>query len=275
MTKSRTGTALSHLALILVCIVAVFPFYWMLTTAMKPREDIFLYPPQMFPGTFDFGSFPKVFELMPMAKAYVNSTMVAVLTTVGTLFTCSLAAYAFAKIPFRGSGTIFGIFLSTMMIPFTIILIPLYLVFSKLHWIDTMTPLIVPSVMMNAYGVFLIKQFMSGIPTAYIESAKLDGANHFKIFLKIMVPLCKPALITLGLFTFIGKWNEFVGPLIFLNSEEHFTIPLIIASFQGVYTIEWGLLMSAATVAVVPIMIMYLLTQKYYIEGIALSGVKG
>lgn len=275
MTKSRTGTALSHLALILVCIVAVFPFYWMLTTAMKPREDIFLYPPQMFPGTFDFGSFPKVFELMPMAKAYVNSTMVAVLTTIGTLFTCSLAAYAFAKIPFRGSGTIFGIFLSTMMIPFTIILIPLYLVFSKLHWIDTMTPLIVPSVMMNAYGVFLIKQFMSGIPTAYIESAKLDGANHFKIFLKIMVPLCKPALITLGLFTFIGKWNEFVGPLIFLNSEEHFTIPLIIASFQGVYTIEWGLLMSAATVAVVPIMIMYLLTQKYYIEGIALSGVKG
>lgn len=275
MTRSLASRTVSHAAIILFCVIAVFPFYWMLTTAMKPREDIFLFPPLLFPQHFDFGSFPLVFELMPMAKAYWNSVQVAVLTTVGTVFTSALAAYAFAKIPFKGSGFVFGAFLSTLMIPFTIIMIPLYLVFSKMHWIDTLNPLIVPTVLINAYGVFLLKQFMMGVPSAYVESAKIDGAHHFSIFWRIMMPLCKPALITLGLFTFIGKWNEFVGPLIFLNSEDHFTIPLIIASFQGVYTIEWGLLMSAATVAVIPIMVLYLLTQKYYIEGITLSGVKG
>lgn len=266
---------LPYLAVIAFCVFAVFPFYWMVTTAMKPREDVFAYPPLLFPRSFDFGSFPKVFELMPMAHAYWNSVVVAVLTTAGTLFTSSIAAYAFAKIPFKGSGVLFGVFLSTMMIPFTIILIPLYLVFSKIGWIDTLNALIVPAVLINAYGVFLIKQFMSGIPTAYVESAKIDGASHFGIFIRIMAPLCKPALVTLGLFTFIGKWNEFPGPLIFLNSENKFTIPLIISSFQGVYTVEWGLLMSAATVAVIPIILLYLMTQRYYIEGITLSGVKG
>lgn len=275
MTNSIVRKSLTHLILLLVAITMLFPFYWMITTALKTNDAIFQVPPELVPGKITFDYFPRVFELMPMTKAYVNSAKITILVTAGTLLTSSVAAYAFAKIRFKGSGLLFGIFLATLMIPGQVTLIPLYILFSKFNWIDTHLPLIVPAVMINAYGVFLIKQFMASIPNAYLESAKIDGCNHFRVYAQIMLPLCKPAIITLGLFTFIGNWNNFFGPLIFLNSEEKFTVPLIISSFRGVYTVEWGLLMAASTVAIVPIIILYILTQRYYIQGITLSGIKG
>ncbi|ACT01231.1 MULTISPECIES: carbohydrate ABC transporter permease [Paenibacillus] len=275
MNSSKRGNLLIHVILIIVALTTVFPFYWMITTAVKPSDAIFQVPPQMFPKHFTWDYFPKVFELMPMALAYLNSMKIAVLVTVGTLLTSSIAAYAFAKIQFKGSSMLFGVFLATLMIPGQVTLIPLYILFSKIDWIDTHLPLMVPAIMINAYGVFMIKQFMGSIPNGYIESAKIDGASHPRIYWQIMMPLCKPAIITLGLFTFIGNWNNFFGPLIFLNSEKKFTVPLIISSFKGVYTVDWGLLMAASTVAIVPIIILYLLTQKYYVQGIAMSGMKG
>ncbi|WP_138493090.1 carbohydrate ABC transporter permease [Paenibacillus pinistramenti] len=275
MTRTKRGNFFIHLLLIAVALTTIFPFYWMITTSIKPSDAIFQVPPQLVPKSFTLEYFPKVFELMPMARAYLNSTKIAVLVTVGTLLTSSIAAYAFAKIKFKGSGALFAVFLATLMIPGQVTLIPLYILFSKFNWIDTHLPLIVPAIMINAYGVFMIKQFMGGIPNAYLESAKIDGASHPRIYWQIVMPLCKPAVITLGLFTFIGNWNNFFGPLIFLNSENKFTVPLIISSFKGVYTVDWGLLMAASTVAIVPIIILYLLTQKYYVQGIAMSGIKG
>lgn len=275
MNSTKRGNLVIHLILIIVALTTVFPFYWMITTSVKPSDAIFQVPPQLVPKNFTWEYFPQVFELMPMALAYLNSAKIAVLVTAGTLLTSSIAAYAFAKIKFKGSGPLFGIFLATLMIPGQVTLIPLYILFSKINWIDTHLPLMVPAIMINAYGVFMIKQFMGGIPNGYIESAKIDGASHPRIYWQIMIPLCKPAIITLGLFTFIGNWNNFFGPLIFLNSEEKFTVPLIISSFKGVYTVDWGLLMAASTVAIVPIILLYLLTQKYYVQGIAMSGMKG
>jgi multiple sugar transport system permease protein len=227
------------------------------------------------PVPLNLSNYPAVFATMPMLRALWNSTKIAVLATFGTLCTSSLAAYAFAKVRFRGKQAFFLSFLSTLMIPGQVTLIPLYILFSRIGWIDTHWPLIVPTVLINAYGVFLLKQFMEGIPNAYVESAKIDGANHFRIYRAIMLPLCKPALVTLGLFTFIGNWNNFLGPLIFLNTDTQFTVPLIINSFRTVYYVQWGLLMAAASVAVVPVLVLYLLAQRFFIEGITLSGLKG
>lgn len=275
MTRFKLGTLFIHLLLVLMALTTMFPFYWMITTALKPSDAIFQVPPELYPSSVTWEYFPRVFELMPMALAYWNSAKITILVTAGTLFTSSLAAYAFAKVRFKGSAIWFSVFLATLMIPGQVTLIPLYILFGKFNWIDTHLPLIVPAVMINAYGVFMLKQFMSGIPNAYLESARIDGCNHFRVYWQIMIPLCKPAIVTLGLFTFIGNWNNFFGPLIFLNSESKFTVPLIIASFRGIYTVDWGLLMAASTVAIVPIIAMYALTQKYYIQGITLSGIKG
>jgi multiple sugar transport system permease protein len=247
----------------------------MVSTAFKVDQDIFKFPPDLLPSPLNLANFPAVFENAPMVRAMFNSTKIAVLATAGTVFTSSLAAYAFAKIKFRMKNVLFILFLATLMIPGQVTLIPLYILFSRIGWIDTHWPLIIPPVMINTYGVFLLRQFMLGIPDAYVESAKLDGANHFRIYWNIMLPLCKPALVTLALFSFIGSWNNFLGPLIFLSTDTQFTVPLIINSFRTIYYVQWGLLMAAATIAVLPILVLYLFGQRFFIEGITLAGLKG
>jgi len=271
----RIEPLLVHLVLLGVALLMIIPFYWMLSTSLKFDQDVFKMPPDLLPRPLNLGNFAQVFELMPMGRAFWNSTKIAVLGTLGTLLTSSLAAYAFAKVKFALKGPLFILFLSTIMIPGQVTLIPLYILFSRIGWIDTHYPLIVPAVLLNAYGVFLIKQFMEGVPDSYVESAKIDGATHLQIYWRIMLPLCKPALITLALFSFIGHWNNFLGPLIFLSTDTQFTVPLIINSFRTVYYVQWGLLMAAATVAILPVVALYLLAQRYFVEGIALSGLKG
>ncbi|MGE5614041.1 MAG: carbohydrate ABC transporter permease [Bacillota bacterium] len=232
-------------------------------------------PPSVLPIPLYTLNYVEVFELMPMWLGFLNSIKVTVIVTLGTLFTSTLAAYAFAKINFRGKRFLFGTFLATLMIPGQVTLIPLYILFSKIRWIDTHLPIMVPIILLNAYGIFMIRQFMQTIPNSYIESAKIDRCSHFGIYFKIMLPLCKPAIITLGLFTFIGNWNNFLGPLIFLNTETKFTIPLLISSFRDIYSVKWGLLMAASTVSIIPISVLYLFFQRFFIEGIALTGIKG
>lgn len=271
----QVESVLIHLLLLLVAIATFVPFYWMVSTAFKAEQDIFKFPPELIPSPLNLRNFPEVFVNAPMIRGLWNSTKVAVLATAGTVFTSALAAYAFAKINFRMKHALFILFLATLMIPGQVTLIPLYILFSRIGWIDTHWPLIVPPVLINTYGVFLLRQFMLGIPNAYVESAKIDGANHFRIFWSIVLPLCKPALVTLSLFSFIGSWNNFLGPLIFLSTDTQFTVPLIINSFRTIYYVQWGLLMAAATVAVLPILVLYLFGQRFFIEGISLAGLKG
>lgn len=275
MTTSKAQQSFTYFVLVIVVIVTIVPFYWMLVTSFQTRENVFAWPPMLIPNPVYTGNYIQVFDLMPMARALFNSVYVSTLATLGTLATCSMAAYAFAKIPFRGKSGLFMGFLSTIMIPGQVTLIPLFIVFSRLDWIDTHLPLMVPFILINAYGVFLLRQFMLGIPDAYIEAAKLDGANHFQIYWRVMLPLCKPALITLGLFSFIGNWNNFLGPLIFLNTDTNFTVPLIINSFRTVYNVEWGLLMAASVVSIIPCLILYMVGQRYFVEGVTLAGLKG
>lgn len=273
--KIRYQNIVKYIILSIVAVTAILPFYWMLVTSLRTPQDVFKMPPTPFPKYIFLDNYKNVFELMPMWRGFFNSIKVTVLVTFGTLFTSSLAAYAFAKIHFKNKKTLFGIFIATFMIPGQVTLIPLYIIFSKIGWVDTHLPIMVPIILLNAYAIFMIRQFMRTIPDSYVESAKIDGCNHFTIYRKIMLPLCKPVIVTLGLFTFIGNWNNFLGPLIYLNSEEKFTIPLMISAFRDIYSVKWGLLMAASTVSIIPIIILYFFFQRFFVEGIALTGLKG
>lgn len=267
---------LSHLILMAGALTMIFPFYWMLKTSFLTDSQALEMPPKLlFQLPLYWGNYKEVFELAATAQAIGNSLWIAVISTAGVLFFCSLAAFAFSKMHFPGSKGMFGIIFATMLIPSQVTLIPMYVVFSKIGWIDTHLPLIVPQVMVNAYGVFLIRQFLAVVPDSYVEAAKLDGASYFRIYWNITLPLCKSALVTLGMFTFVGNWNNFVGPLIYLNTESKFTLPLIINSFRTAYAVDWGLLMAGSTVAIIPLLILYLFAQRAFIEGIAATGLKG
>ena len=274
--KKHIKNFLRHLLLMAGAVTMIFPFYWMLKTSFLTDSQALEMPPRLwlsFP--LYFGNYREVFELAATGRAIGNSLFIAVVSTAGVLLTSSLAAFAFAKLRFPGEKKLFGLLFATMLIPSQVTLIPLYVVFSKIGWVDTHLPLIVPQIMVNAYGVFLIRQFMVSVPDSYIEAAKLDGAGYLRIYAGIMLPLCKPALVTLGMFTFVGNWNNFVGPLIYLNTEELFTLPLIINSFRSAYAVDWGLLMAGSTVAVLPLLLIYLFAQRSFIEGIAATGLKG
>lgn len=275
-TKSkRAKQILASAILMLASLFMLFPFYWMVKTALMPNKATLTFPSKLVEWPVVFDNFVEVFSSTGLSRAILNSLFIAVVSTVGVLFFSSLAAYAFAKIRMRHSGFCFGLLFATMLIPSQILLIPMYVLFAKIGWVDSYLPLIVPQVMVNGYGVFLIRQFMTGIPNSYIEAAKLDGLGYFGIYWKIILPLSKPPLITLGVFTFIGNWNNFFGALIYLDSEEKYTLPLLMNIFRSQYTVEWGTLMAGATITVLPLIVIYLFAQRSFIEGIAMTGVKG
>lgn len=276
-TRKRVPYAkiISYILLILAAITTIFPFYWMVTSALKPAADILKVPPDIVPTRITFGNFNRFLTYANVPRAFANTLFISLCVVIGTLFTSSMAAYGFAKIRFSLRKQIYGVFLATLMIPGQLTLVPLYMIFSKVGWQDTYLPLILPTVMINAYGIFLIRSFMESIPDSYIESAYIDGANPFVCYARVVLPLCKPVLVTLGLFAFIGAWNDFMGALIYIDSTEKFTITLVLKAFRGRTNLKWGEIMAGSTVAVIPIILFYLFSQRFFIEGIALTGIKG
>jgi multiple sugar transport system permease protein len=270
------GLLFIYIVIIAGAIAMIFPFAWMASTSLKGRMNLFVYPPQLLPDwPWQWDNYKQVFTRLPMAMGFFNSTKIAVINTLGTLLSATMAAFGFAKLRFRFRNQLFMVLLATMMIPGQVTLIPMFVWFKNLNWIDTHLPLIVPAILCNAYGVFLLRQFFMTIPDSYAESAKIDGANYLTIFFRIMLPLCVPAMATLGVFSFMGNWNNFLTPLIYLNTRTKFTIPLLLMSFQNGYTRNWNLLMAASTISVLPIIVIYIFAQRYFIEGVVLSGVKG
>jgi len=263
-----------HIVLIIFSILMAIPFLWMVFSAFKPLEEIFLQPPKMLPMNWTVDGFKTAWSGAPFATAYVNSFLVASLVTLITLLTCAMAAYAFARIRFPGNNVLFGIFLATMMVPFQLTIIPLYIILGQLQWIDTLLALIVPAGLFNAFGVFLMRQYVRGIPVELEEAAAIDGAGRIRCFITIILPLLKTPMTALGIFVFLGQWNDFFRPLIFLNSEDKFTIPLVVNYFKGAYASDWTSLMAATTMAALPMLIVFIIAQKQIVEGIALSGSK-
>ncbi|GAB2571078.1 carbohydrate ABC transporter permease [Gracilibacillus alcaliphilus] len=264
-----------YIVLITGALIMLVPFIWMISTSLKGQGAVFEYPPRLIPNPFEFENYRKAWSALPFALAYWNSLKITGLVTIGTLISCSMAGYAFAKINFVGKNFLFVVLLATMMIPGQITLIPMFMLFKEIGWVNTHLPLIIPPILTNAFGVFLLRQFMSTFPTELEDAARIDGLNTWQIYWKIVLPNCKPALAALGIFTFMANWNNFLAPLIYLNDESKFTIPLIIASFQGLYTTDWTVLMAASAISLIPVLIIYLFAQRYFIEGITLSGLKG
>lgn len=267
--------AVLHVVLILGMLTMLFPFVWMVSTSLKENTSVFDFPPKLIPDVVRWQNYADVFEKQNMLNGLINSTFIAVTNTVGSLFFASLAAFAFAKLKFRGSGPLFMVLIATMMIPGQVTLIPMFILFKNIGWIDTYAPLMVPGILCNAYGVFMLKQFFGSIPDAYADSAHIDGCSRFRTYWNIMLPLCLPALVTLALFSFMGNWNNFLTPLIYLNTQSKFTIPLIVMSFKNMYYADWSLLMAASCVALVPVIALYAFTQRYFIAGIMIGGIKG
>ncbi len=263
-----------HLILILVSISMIFPFLWMISTSLKSLDQVFLIPPIWIPKPLQWENYLNAWNALPFGNAYLNSLKIALICVIGQLITCSMAAYALAKINFRGKNIIFIAFLATMMVPSQVTMIPTFILYKYIGWIDTHLPLTVPWVLFSAFGVFLIRQFILTLPKELDEAAIIDGANHFVIYTRIILPLIVPVLATLAIFTFMSSWNNFLGPLIYLNSPEKYTVPLLLAQFKGIYITDWTLLMAASTIAIVPVLIVYLLGQRYIIESIALTGIK-
>ena len=274
-TRDRILHSILHVVLLLGALTTLFPFIWMISTSLKDGTAVFEFPPKLIPDVFVWQNYKDVFIKHNMAAGLYNSTLIAVTNTVGSLFFTSLAAYAFAKLQFRGSKFLFMVLIATMMIPGQVTLIPMFIIFKHLGWIDTYLPLTVPSILCNAYGVFMLRQFFTSIPDAFADSAHIDGCSRFRIYWNIVLPLSVPALVTLALFNFMGNWNSFLTPLIYLNTQSKYTIPLIVMSYKNMYYANWSLLMAASCVALVPVIVLYLFTQRYFISGIMIGGIKG
>jgi multiple sugar transport system permease protein len=230
-------------------------------------------PPTWWPSPAHPENLANAWNALPFARAYLNSAYITVTIVVMQLLTCAMAAYAFARIRFPFRGGLFVLFLATLMVPSQLTVIPLYLIMKWIGWLDTHWAIIVPAALFNAFGVFMLRQFIKGIPVALEEAAIVDGASRWTVFWHIVLPLLRAPLAALGIFSFLAQWNNFFGPLIFLSTPEKFTVPLLVAQFKGQYTTDFPLMMAAASIAVVPVLVVFVLGQRYIVEGIALTGV--
>ena len=268
------GRGFLYILLIMGGLVMIVPFAWMISTSLKSGQYVLSMPPQLIPNPATLDSYRRIFELYPIGRMLFNSLFVAGLTTIGQLVTCSMAAYAFARLKFRGHNFVFLLYLATLMVPFQVTITPLFILMRIFGWINTYQGLILPGVF-SAFGTFMLRQAFMTIPTEYEEAAYMDGASPLTIFLKIILPLSKPALATLSVFAFMGSWNSFMWPLFIVREETLMTLPVGLATLQGRWLTEWNLVMAGAVITVLPMLLLYLFAQKYLVQGYVMSGLKG
>jgi multiple sugar transport system permease protein len=249
---------------------------WMVSTSLKDIDQVYDYPPAILPDPIVWRNYIEAFRRVPFGRFFLNSAYISAAVVLGQLFTCSLAGYAFARLRFPGRDVIFIGYLATMMIPFAVLMIPLFITMRTFGWINTHYALIFPY-LATAFGTFLMRQFMLTLPRELEDAARIDGCSYFRLYRRIILPLTKPALATLGILTFMNTWNDFLWPLIIISSVQNKTLPLGLLMFQEQSAMKtpWHLVMAAATFSIVPILIVFTLGQKYYVQGIVTSGLKG
>jgi multiple sugar transport system permease protein len=264
-------------------IVMMVPFFWMITTSLKTRAEVFAASPTLLPARPRWENYADMWNALPFAAFFVNSVKLAVLNTVGQLISCSMAAYAFSALRFRFRGPLFALLLVTLIIPFQVVLVPNFILYRILphpfstsgNWIGTQEPLWVGAFLGGAFGTFLLRQFFLSIPRELADAARVDGANPWQIYRNIYLPLARPALATLAIFTFMWSWNDFINPIIYLRDVQSFTLTAGLSLFQGQYVGKWPLLMAGALVSVIPMIILFVVAQRHFVRGIALTGIKG
>ncbi|MBC2595169.1 carbohydrate ABC transporter permease [Ruficoccus amylovorans] len=279
--SSKTAHILQRLCLYVLllagAVVFILPFVWMLSTSLKPLNETMTVPPRWLPSHIQWDNYPRAIEEMKMFWRYTGNTVyLCTMTVIGTVLSSALAAYGFSRIEWRGRDKVFVLVLATMMIPFPVVMVPLYTLFRELGWIGSFKPLWVPSFMAGAFNVFLLRQFFLTLPKELSEAAKIDGASEWQIFCQVILPLAKPALIVVALFQFMATWNDFLGPLIYLTDQSDFTLALGLQAYQSREGgTDWHYLMAASTLVVIPVVVLFFFTQRYFVEGIATTGGKG
>ena len=271
----KPGRLLVWALLVFGGLVMIVPFLWLLSTSLKVPAQIFRYPPEWIPNPLRWQNYPESLTQLPFGRFTLNTLLLTFITLVGVLLTSSLCAYGFARMRFPGRDLIFMVLLSTLMLPYAVIMIPQYIMFRYLGWIDTYLPLTVPAYFGGGiFNIFLLRQFFRTIPPDLSEAARIDGASELRIFWQVILPLARPALTVIAIFTFINTWNDFLGPLIYLSSQDKYTIALGLATFKGLYSTQWQFLMAASTVMIVPVIVLFFLAQRYFVQGIVLTGMK-
>jgi multiple sugar transport system permease protein len=251
------------------------PFIWMVSTSLKVQGQVFLFPPVWMPHPVMWSNYRDAFTAVPFGRYFANTMIVAGFSVVGIMLSSSLAGYAFSRLRWPGRDILFVIVLATMMLPTQVTLVPQFILFKSIHWIDTFLPLIVPACLGSAYQIFLFRQFFSAIPREMDEAARIDGCGFLGIYWRIILPMSLPALATGALFAFRFRWDQFLEPLIFLNSPKNYTIALGLRMFQGENMTDWNLLMAASCVAMLPVLLTFFIGQRYFVQGVVITGVKG
>ncbi|WAH44631.1 carbohydrate ABC transporter permease [Alicyclobacillus fastidiosus] len=275
MTR-RMSRGLIYLVLIAGSVLMLLPFIWLIRSSLMSDGQIFKFPPEWVPHPFEWGNYVQSLTEAPFLTYFKNTMIIEIGVVPGTLLTAGVSAYSFARLRWKGKRVVFGLIISTLMLPYAVTLIPTFIMWKSIGAVNTFWPLIVPAWFGGgAFNVFLLRQFFLGIPRELDEAAYIDGATPWQVFWRVVVPLSKPAFIAVGIFTFIGVWNDFLSPIIYLNSDSKFTLALGLAQFLGQYQQQWGYLMAASTVVLLPIVILFFVLQRYFVQGITLTGSKG
>jgi multiple sugar transport system permease protein len=269
------GNLFASLALVGLAGLFLLPFLWMLSTSLKADRQVFALPPQWLPRPARWENYPLALAAFPFWRYLGNTLFLCAANVLGSLVSCALPAYAFARIPFRGRETLFVLTLSTLMLPAQATMLPVFVLFRWLGWIGSFLPLTVPAFFGNAFYIFLLRQFFRTIPGELADAARIDGCGEAGIFWRVLLPLAKPALVSVALFTFIATWTDYLGPLVYLHDERQYTLALGLTAFLGKHGAEWNLLMAAGAVVTAPLLALFLLTQRTFVQGVALTGLKG
>lgn len=276
LTEAKLGKSLTrstvYVLLTIAAVVVMFPIVWMVITSFESVGQTQTYPPVLLPIPATFGAYRSVFHLYPFWRFLLNSVIISTTITLGTVLSCSMAAFALVHLRFRFKNAVFMLVLMTLMVPFAATMVPVFIEFSKLHWINTWYPLIVPSFFANAYGIFLLRQLFRGVPRSLAEAATIDGCGPLRVLLRIYIPLSTSALAALGIVTFINAWNNLISPLLFVNQTSLMPVSVGLAYLDGQGTAIWSWLMSGATVSMLPLLVMYTFGQRYVVTGMTLGG---
>lgn len=267
--------SLIYLILLSGGLLILVPLWWMISTSLKRPAEVFTFPPTFLPETLRWQNYVDIFEKAPFGLYFLNTAYVVFMDMIGTLLSASMVGFAFARLRWRGRDIFFILTLATMMLPGAVTLIPRYLIFKELHWLDTFLPLWVPSFFGYPFFIFLMRQFYATIPYELDDAARMDGCSDFGVWWRINLPLTLPALAACGIFTFNSTWNDFLGPLIYLSSQDKLTLALGLMAFRGPHVTDFHYLMAASTVAMLPVVVLFFFAQKYFIQGIVFTGVKG
>jgi multiple sugar transport system permease protein len=273
--KNKRVQRISVVLLILLAVIMLFPFFWLVRSALMTDREIMTMPMQWLPARPMFENFVEAMTRVPFFVYFRNSLIVTGINVVAQVFSASFIAFGFARFQFRGKNFWFAAILSTMMIPYTVLMIPQFIGWQAVGAYNTFLPLTVPAFFGNAFNIFLVVQYYRGIPMDYDEAALVDGANYFQIYSHVLLPMAKPVLCSVGVFAFMNTWNDFMGPLLYLDKDNLKTVSLGLQNFIGQYTSSWNLLMAASTVVIIPMMIIFFFAQRYFIEGISFTGLKG